>query len=105
MLMELHRRKAEAKQIAFPWIDRLHVAHGAFQGLNYLHTKKPNAILHKDIKPLNIFLSAAGNVTKLGDVGLAVEVYALDKQTKYAHGVLLDSTACEKQGIWQHECA
>jgi serine/threonine protein kinase len=36
------------------------------QGLKYLHEKR---ILHRDLKPQNIFLDSADNV-KIGDLGL-----------------------------------
>ena len=38
--------------------------------LNKCHNKKPNRILHRDIKPGNIFLDSNHNV-KLGDFGLS----------------------------------
>jgi serine/threonine protein kinase len=37
------------------------------EGLRYIHSQH---ILHRDIKPLNVFLTAAGDV-KLGDFGVS----------------------------------
>ena len=48
------------------------------QGLKYLHQKR---ILHRDIKPRNIFLDAHGNI-KIGDMGLG---RALGPQSVFAY--------------------
>ena len=73
-------RRVRDKKLPFPWHERLHIAYEACQGLDYLHSLKPY-IVHKDIKPANIFLGA-GNIAKLGDIGLSVEVGKMDSKTK-----------------------
>ena len=40
-------------------------------GLSYLHTQQPYPIIHRDIKPDNIFISNTDGQIKIGDMGLA----------------------------------
>lgn len=40
------------------------------RGLNYLHNRKPNMIIHRDIKSKNILISPSG-FAKIGDFGLS----------------------------------
>ena len=42
------------------------------KGLQYLHTRKPHAIIHRDIKCDNIFINGTTGEVKIGDLGLAV---------------------------------
>lgn len=42
------------------------------KGLQYLHTRKPHPIVHRDIKCDNIFINGATGEVKIGDLGLAV---------------------------------
>jgi len=53
-----------------PWPLRFKIAVEIASGLLYLHKMKPEAFVHRDLKPGNILLDA-GFVSKIGDVGLA----------------------------------
>ncbi|GJM90221.1 hypothetical protein PR202_ga06479 [Eleusine coracana subsp. coracana] len=53
-----------------PWRLRFKMAVEIANGLLYLHKLKPEAFVHRDLKPGNILLDA-DFVTKIGDVGLA----------------------------------
>ena len=54
------------------------------QGLDFIHGRN---IVHKDIKPENVFLTDDGAVAKLGDFGLATAAEDLDGgSAAHAHG-------------------
>ncbi|XP_066321220.1 U-box domain-containing protein 52-like isoform X2 [Miscanthus floridulus] len=53
-----------------PWQLRFRIAVEIASGLLYLHKMKPEAFVHRDLKPGNILLDS-NFVTKIGDVGLA----------------------------------
>ncbi|PWZ26095.1 hypothetical protein Zm00014a_001634 [Zea mays] len=53
-----------------PWRLRFRVAVEIASGLLYLHKMRPEAFVHRDLKPGNILLDAAF-AAKIGDVGLA----------------------------------
>ena len=53
------------------------------QGLEYLHTMKPNPIIHRDIKCDNIFINSNSGEIRIGDLGLATCM-----STSYADSVL-----------------
>ncbi|XP_062224055.1 U-box domain-containing protein 35-like [Phragmites australis] len=53
-----------------PWRLRFKIALEIGSGLLYLHKMKPEAFVHRDLKPGNILLDA-DFVSKIGDVGLA----------------------------------
>ncbi|CAL5024000.1 unnamed protein product [Urochloa decumbens] len=53
-----------------PWQLRFKIAVEIASGLLYLHKMKPEAFVHRDLKPGNILLDASF-VSKIGDVGLA----------------------------------
>jgi serine/threonine protein kinase len=50
-----------------PLEESLHIVSSVLEGLAYAHSKK---IIHQDVKPGNIFITAEG-LTKLGDFGIA----------------------------------
>ncbi len=78
------------------------------QGLKYLHDKR---ILHRDLKPQNIFLDEEDNI-KIGDMGLGK---ILGPQTNYAYTAVgtplyFSPQLCEeipydnKSDIWAFGC-
>jgi hypothetical protein len=53
------------------WANRgRHVALQVAEALHYLHTLEP-AVVHRDIKPLNVLLTAEYSLAKVADFGLA----------------------------------
>ncbi|GLT55985.1 hypothetical protein SLA2020_290610 [Shorea laevis] len=55
---------------SIPWKTRFRIAAEIATGLNFLHQKKPEALVHRDLKPGNILLDQ-NYVSKISDVGLA----------------------------------
>lgn len=52
-----------------------HIFRKAIEGLEYLHSK---FIIHRDIKPDNIFFSKSGNNSKIGDFTVSSQLESLD---------------------------
>ncbi|KAM9562791.1 mitogen-activated protein kinase kinase kinase 7 isoform X4 [Lathamus discolor] len=44
------------------------------QGVAYLHSMKPKALIHRDLKPPNLLLVAGGTVLKICDFGTACDI-------------------------------
>lgn len=44
---------------------------GILQGLDYLHSMKPNPVIHRDLKCENIFINSNNGEIRIGDLGLA----------------------------------
>jgi interleukin-1 receptor-associated kinase 1 len=65
-----------------PWEDRIRILTEQRSALVYLHSSRPNAIIHADLKLTNILLDA-GDVSRLGDFGTArvVPVKPLEEET------------------------
>lgn len=59
-----------ADQNPLIWHARMKIAHGAAQGLEYLHEKANPPVTYRDLKSSNILLNE-NFVAKLSDVGLA----------------------------------
>jgi serine/threonine-protein kinase len=79
--------EAELRPLPVPVV--LHVAHEVLKALEYAHTKlgdggKPLGIVHRDVSPNNVLLSARGEV-KLFDFGI---VKAEGRVTRTEHGVV-----------------
>ncbi|WCJ20046.1 protein kinase family protein [Euphorbia peplus] len=58
------------KSQPLPWQIRFRIAAEIATGLLFLHQTKPEALVHRDLKPGNILLDR-NFVSKIGDVGLA----------------------------------
>jgi len=67
-------------------IDRFDLIRGIASGLHYLHSQKPNAVIHGDLKGRNIVVDDSGN-PKLCDFGLSSIANATEMSTTFAaHG-------------------
>ena len=44
------------------------------QGVAYLHSMQPKALIHRDLKPPNLLLVAGGTVLKICDFGTACDI-------------------------------
>ncbi|KAL6838453.1 hypothetical protein ACP4OV_031698 [Aristida adscensionis] len=64
------------------WKDRVRILAEQRSALKYLHSSRPHAIIHADLKLSNILLDA-GNMSRLGDFGTAraVHVKPLEEET------------------------
>lgn len=49
---------------------KIEISMNILRGLNYLHNRKPNIIIHRDIKTKNVLISPSG-FAKIGDFGLS----------------------------------
>jgi hypothetical protein len=88
-LARLTARIVERDATALPAPVILHVAHETLKALEYAHTKladsgRPMGIVHRDVSPNNVLVSARGEV-KLFDFGI---VKAEGRVTKTQHGVV-----------------
>ena len=52
------RQSGNRKDVkAFGWNERLKVAVGVAEALDYLHNRDPQSVIHRDVKSSNILLS------------------------------------------------
>ena len=82
-------RMIERHSTALPYPVVLHIAHETLKALEYAHTKlaetgRPMGIVHRDVSPNNVLVSARGEV-KLFDFGI---VKAEGRVTKTQQGVV-----------------
>jgi hypothetical protein len=82
-------RIIERTSAPLPYPVVLHVAHETLKALEYAHTKlgdggKPMGIVHRDVSPNNVLVSARGEI-KLFDFGI---VKAEGRVTRTEHGVV-----------------
>jgi serine/threonine protein kinase len=60
----------QCSRAAVPWWARVKIAAQVASALCYLHASAAVPVLHRDVKPANVFLDGEWNA-KLGDLGLA----------------------------------
>ena len=66
------------------FLDKINISKDILNGLRYIHE---NNIIHRDLKLSNIFMSY-DNVVKIGDFGLATNVYDIDLETVGTFGYI-----------------
>ncbi|GAB2214101.1 hypothetical protein Droror1_Dr00018437 [Drosera rotundifolia] len=66
------------RSLPLPWSIRMKIAHGAAQGLAFLHEEAERPVIYRDFKTSNILLDADYNA-KLSDFGLAKDAPEGDK--------------------------
>jgi hypothetical protein len=66
------RLSSSTSQPALTWPQRVHIAVGTARGLAFLHAAKPDPIIHRDVKSLNILLDEHLNA-KISDFGTVRE--------------------------------
>lgn len=52
------------------YVQKINICLDILKGLNYIHTRRPQYIIHRDVKPQNIVLSKSGKA-KISDFGLS----------------------------------
>ncbi|XP_047310914.1 U-box domain-containing protein 34-like [Impatiens glandulifera] len=72
-----------------PWPARFRILFEVACGLAFLHSSKPEPIIHRDVKPGNIFVDR-NYVSKIGDVGLAklISDQIPDNVTEYRESII-----------------
>lgn len=71
---------------AIPWRDALNMLKQILRGLTYAHK---NGIIHRDIKPDNLFLDRASGETKILDLGLSKNLHATENAALTQAGMIL----------------
>ena len=66
------------------FLDKINISKDILNGLQYIHE---NNIIHRDLKLSNIFMSY-DNIVKIGDFGLATNVYDIDLETVGTFGYI-----------------
>jgi len=64
-LPDRERRKCYDPPEVLPWTEQICAA------LHYAHTRKPEKVIHRDVKPQNILRDKATGTVKLGDFGIS----------------------------------
>ena len=69
--------------------QKLSIMRDILKGLAYIHNRRPNNLIHRDIKPTNILLTNS-KVAKIADFGLS-KFYNLNKINSFENMVELDN--------------
>jgi serine/threonine protein kinase len=56
--------------VRLPWATRIRLAAEVANALHYLHTQRPEGVLHRGVRPSNVLLNDDSSAL-LGDVGLS----------------------------------
>eukprot|EP00884_Botryococcus_braunii_P022330 jgi/Botrbrau1/8781/Bobra.0330s0013.1 len=67
--LRARRPPGRAGPMRVPWATRTRLAAEVANALHYLHTQRPEGMLHRGVRPSNILLDDEG-AARLGDVGL-----------------------------------
>ena len=73
-LMETSLRKALRESVPLTQLQSIDIGMQVAQGLNYLHLRKPDPIIHRDVSSANILLNEGKHdtwIAKVGDFGAA----------------------------------
>jgi serine/threonine protein kinase len=76
--------------------QKISIMKDILKGLAYIHNRRPNNLIHRDIKPTNILLTNS-KVAKIADFGLS-KFYNLNKINSFENMVELDN---EKKTLLQ----
>ena len=82
--------KSKSPQKKIPECVKISIALGIAQGLDYLHTKRPYPIVHRDLSSSNILLGTFSNktVAKVADFGQSKEIKSDDDWSSHNPGTL-----------------
>tara|TARA_Y100000385_G_C12798393_1_gene510712 strand:- start:79 stop:720 length:642 start_codon:yes stop_codon:yes gene_type:complete len=70
--------------------EKINIMKDILRGLAYIHNRRPNTLIHRDIKPTNILLTNS-KVAKITDFGLS-RFYNMEKQSSYNNLTNLDNS-------------
>ena len=85
--------------------QKINIMKDILRGLAYIHNRKPNNLIHRDIKPTNILLTTS-KVAKIADFGLSKfynlnRIYSNNNLTSYSENInenirenMVDLTTC-----------
>lgn len=87
------RLQCKSNTPPIPWVDRFRLAWEVASALVFLHSTKPNPIIHCDLKPANILLDS-NLVSKIGDFGLSTILNPDIRLPAVTSDINLNGTVC-----------